>query len=156
MAGLIGLVGCGSTSAGSPGAAQSPAPAATAPSATSPEPSSATPKPTVAPTGKSSGPARVCSQAGTYLTAVRAGEHSGYDRVVFQFSGALPGYTVERVQAVFSDPRGTPIPLAGQSYLRVVFRGTSAVCPKPLHQTYTGPTVLTPYYPQLLTVSSCG
>ncbi len=25
-------------------------------------------------------------------------------------------------------------------YLRVVLHGTSAVCPKPLHQTYTGPT----------------
>ena len=28
---------------------------------------------------------------------------------------------VEPVQAVYSDPKGTPIPLAGQSYLRVVF-----------------------------------
>ena len=38
----------------------------------------------------------------------------------------------------------------------MVFHGTSAVCPKPLHQTYTGPTVLTPYYPELLTVSAAG
>jgi hypothetical protein len=156
VAGVIGLVGCGSTSALSPGEAQSPAPATTAPSAASPAPSTATPKPTVAPTGQPSGPARVCSQAGTYLTAVRTGEHSGYDRVVFQFSGKLPGYTVERVQAVYSDAKGTPVPLAGQSYLRVVFHGTSAVCPKPLYRTYTGPTVLTPYYPELLTVSAAG
>ena len=82
--------------------------------------------------------------AGSYLTAVRTGERNGYDRAVFQFSGTLPGYTVERVQAVYSDPRATAIPLAGQSYLRVVFHSSSAVCPKPLHQTYTGPTVLTP------------
>jgi hypothetical protein len=159
VAALIGLAGCGSTSAGSPGEAQSPAPPTTAHSATSPAPST-TPKPTVAPTGKPSvqpgGPTQVCSQAGTYLTAVRTGEHSGYDRVVFQFSGRLPGYTVERVQAVYSDAKGTPVPLAGQSYLRVVFHGTSAVCPKPLHRTYTGPTVLTPYYPELLTVSAAG
>ena len=87
---------------------------------------------------------------------MRTGEHSGYDRVVFQFSGTLPGYTAGRVRAVYSDPKGTPVPLAGQSYLRVVFHGTSAVCPKPLHQTYTGPTVLTPYYPELLTVSAAG
>jgi len=160
VTGLIGLVGCGSTSARSPGGAQSPAPATTTPSATSPAPSTATPEPTVAPTGKPSvqpgSPAQVCSQAGTYLTAVRTGGHSGYDRVVFQFSGKLPGYAVERVQAVYSDPKGTPVPLAGQSYLRVVFHGTSAVCPRPLHQTYTGPTVLTPYYLELLTVSAAG
>ena len=57
---------------------------------------------------------------------------------------------------MYSDPKGTPIPLAGQAYLRVVFHGTSAVCPQPLHQTYPGPTVLTPYYPELLTVSAAG
>lgn len=153
---LIGLVGCGSTSARSPGEAQSPAPPTTAHSATSPAPSTTTPKPTVAPSVQPGGPTQVCSQAGTYLTAVRTGEHSGYDRGVFQFSGTLPGYTVERVQAVYSDAKGTPIPLAGQSYLRVVFHGTSAVCPKPLHRTYTGPTVLTPYHPELLTVSAAG
>lgn len=156
VAGLIGLAGCGSTSAGSLGGAQSPAPAATAPSATSPAPSTATPRPTVAPTGKPSTPAQACSQAGTYLTAVRTGEHSGYDRVVFQFSKELPGYTVGRVQAVYSDPKGSPVPLAGQSYLRVVFHGTSAVCPQPPHPIYTGPAVLTPYYPELLTVSAAG
>ena len=156
VAGLIGLVGCGSTPARSPGEAQSPAPPTTAHSATSPAPSTITPKPTVAPSVQPGGPTQVCSQAGTYLTAVRTGEHSGYDRVVFQFSGTLPGYTAGRVRAVYSDPKGTPVPLAGQSYLRVVFHGTSAVCPKPLHQTYTGPTVLTPYYPELLTVSAAG
>src|SRR5690242_5361645 len=105
VAGVIGLAGCGSTSALSPGEAQSPAPATTAPSAASLAPSTVTPKPTVAP----GGPARVCSQAGTYLTAVRTGEHNGYDRVVFQFSGTLPGYAVKRVQAVYSDPKGTPV-----------------------------------------------
>lgn len=159
-AGLIGLAGCGSTPARSQGAAQSPPPAATAPAATSPAPSAAAPEPAVAPTGKPSiqpgSPAQVCSQAGTYLTAVRTGKHNGYDRVVFQFSGKLPGYAVERVRAVYSDPRGTEIPLAGQSRLRVVFHGTSAVCPQPPHQTYTGPAVLSPYYPELLTVSAAG
>ena len=142
VAGLIGLVGCGSTSAGSPGAAQSSAQATAAP----------TGEPGVRP----SGPAQVCAQAGTYLTAVRTGEHSGSDRVVFQFSGRLPGYTVGRVQAVDSDPKGAPVPLAGQSYLRVVFHGTSAICPQPVHRTYTGPAVLTPYFPELLTVSAAG
>ncbi len=69
-------------------------------------------------------------QAGSYLTAVRTGEHNGYNRVVFQFSGTLPGYTFDRVPAVYSDPRGTPIPLAGQSYLRVVFHGCERGLPE--------------------------
>jgi hypothetical protein len=145
LAGLIGLSGCGSTSAGSPGATHSPAPASAAPSTSSP-----------APGVQQGGPAQACSQAGTYLTAVRTGEYSGYDQVAFQFSGKLPGYTVQRAQTVYSDPKGTPVPLAGQAYLRVVFRGTSAVCPQPPHQTYIGPAVLNPYYPQLLTVSAAG
>jgi hypothetical protein len=140
VAGLIGLVGCGSTLARSPG----------------PAPSTATARPTVAPSVQPGSPAQICSQAGTYLTAVRTDEHSSYDRVVFQFSGTLPGYTAERVDGVYSDPKGSPIPLAGQSFLRVVFHGTSAVCPQPLHRTYTGPAVLTPYYPELLTVSAAG
>jgi hypothetical protein len=125
--------------------AHSPAPATTAPSTSSP-----------APSVQPGGPAQACSQAGTYLTALSTDEHSGYDQVVFQFSGNLPGYTIQRVQAVYSDPQGTPVPLAGQSYLRVVFHGTSVARPQPPHQTYTGPAVLTPYYPQLLTVSAAG
>jgi hypothetical protein len=84
------------------------------------------------------------------------GEHDGYDRVVFQFSGRLPAVTVDRVAAVYADPKGTLVPLAGQSYLRVVFRGASGVCPQPMGRTWTGPSVLSPYYPQLLMVRAAG
>ena len=88
----------------------------------------------------------VCSQAGTYLTAVRTGEHSGYDRVVFQFSGTLPGYTVGRVQAVYSDPKGTLIALAGCSDLRVAFHGIERAPPAAaapdLHRTRGSDAVL--------------
>ena len=150
-AGLIGLTGCGTTQAGSPGAAKSPAPAASTPgpqtTAPSPSPSG---KSTVTPSTPG------CSLAGSYLTAVTVGEHAGYDRVVFQFSGGLPGVTVSRVAAVSTDPKGTPVALPGQSYLHVVFRGASGTCPQPLHPTYTGPSVLAPYYPQLLMVSAAG
>jgi len=151
LAGLAGLAGCGTTQAGSPGAAKSPAPASStpAPRATAPSP---TGKPTVTPSGTSG----ACSLAGSYLTAVRVGEHVGYDRVVFQFSGGLPAVTAYRVPAVYTDPKGTPVALPGQSYLHVVFRGASAVCPQPMQRTWTGPSVLTPYYPQLLVVSTAG
>jgi hypothetical protein len=149
IAGLTGLAGCGTTTAGSPGGAKTPAPTA----------STHTPQ-TTAPAA-SSGPSvatspSACAQPGTYLTLVRVGQHASYDRVVFQFSGRLPAVTVNRVPAVSADPRGTPVPLAGQSYLHVAFHPASAVCPQPLGRTWTGPSVLTPYYPQLLTVSAAG
>lgn len=145
IAGLVGLTGCGTATPGtSPGAARTSSPVSS-----TPPPNSATPS---APAGTS----RACTQAGSYLTAVTTGEHNGYDRVVFQFSGGLPAVTADRVATVYADPKGTPVPLAGQSYLRVVFRGASATCPQPSKRTWTGPSVLTPYLPQLLTVSAAG
>jgi hypothetical protein len=151
IAGLTGLAGCGTAQVGSPGAAKSPAPASStaAPRTTAPSP---TAKPAVTPSGTS----RACALPGSYLTAVRVGEHAGYDRVVFQFSGGLPAVTADRVPAVYADPKGTAIALAGQSYLRVVFRGASGACQQPWQRAWTGPSVLTPYYPQLLTVSAAG
>lgn len=153
IAGLTGLAGCGTTQVGSPGAAKSPAPASStsAPRTTAPSPSP-TGKPTVTPSGTSG----ACSLAGSYLTAVRVGEYAGYDRMVFQFSGGLPAVTADRVPAVYTDPKGTPVALAGQSYLHVVFRGASGICPQSMQRTWTGPSALTPYYPQLLVVSAAG
>src|ERR1700748_1627446 len=140
----VALAGCGSNAAGSAGAAGSPGPAS----------SSAAPQTaaTVSPAGGS----RACQQPGKYLTAVRTATHAGYDRVVFQFSGGRPAVTAERVPAVYADPKGTKIPLPGHSFLHVVFRGTSGFCPQPAHQTWTGPNVLTPRYPQLLAVAAAG
>jgi hypothetical protein len=156
MAGLMLLTGC-AASQPSPGAAKSPSPAN---SSTAPQAPPTTAPPTTAPSspagGQPDGTSRACAQAGSYLTSVSTGQHSGYDRVVFQFSGGLPAVTASRVAAVYADPKGTQVPLAGQSYLRLVFRGASGVCPPSAQRTWTGPSVLTPYYPQLLTVSAAG
>lgn len=152
VAGLIGLAGCGSTTVNPPGAAQSPSPATTAPSAT------ATPGPVAPPAGEPGaepGDSPLWSPL-PRLTSVTTGQHGGYDRVVFQFSGKVPAHTVERVTAVYHDPKGDQVPLAGQSYLRVIFHGTAAVSQQPLRQAYTGPSVFTPYYPRLLTVANAG
>ncbi|HEX3957394.1 MAG TPA: hypothetical protein VHZ03_12285 [Trebonia sp.] len=97
-----------------------------------------------------------CKQAGTYLTAIRTGQQASLDRVVFQFSGALPKYNVTVVKAVYADPKGVRVPLAGQAALRVVFHGATAWCPPTATKTYTGPSVLTPFYPRLLDVSAAG
>lgn len=82
------------------------------------------------------------------LTAVRTGEHAGYDRVVFQFAGAVPKYSVTRVSAVYHDPKGTRVPLAGQGYLHVVLAGVTGE-PAKLAAAEPG-------YPQLLTVAPAG
>ena len=143
-AGLAVLAGCGSAPAGSPAPATSATSAATA---------SSTPADS---TARLDAAARACAQPGSYLTAVRTGKHGSYDRVVFQFSGGLPAVTAERVATVYADPRGTPVSLAGKSRLHVVFRGASGNCPQPAHRTWTGPSVLTPRYPQLLMVKAAG
>ena len=148
MAGLVFLTGCAATQP-SPGAAKSPGPASSSPAPGTTAPSSPA-------GGQPDGTSRACAQAGSYLTSVRTGQHNGFDRVVFQFSGGRPAVTASRVAAVYADPKGTPVALAGQSYLRVVFRGASGVCPQSAQQTWTGPAVLTPSYPQLLTVSAAG
>jgi hypothetical protein len=149
VAGLAVLAGCASAPAGSPGPAASATPTVTASST----PAASTPDSGTAQLDDAS---RACAQPGSYLTAVRTGKHGGYDRVVFQFSGGLPAVTAERVATVYADPRGTPVPLAGKSRLHVVFRGASANCPQPAHRTWTGPSVLTPHYPQLLMVRAAG
>jgi hypothetical protein len=96
-----------------------------------------------------------------YLTAVTVGTHSSFDRVVFQFAGGLPGYRAGYVAAVWQDARGTPVPLPGQAFLRVVFHPASQVRQNPsgspaTTRTYTGPSTLSPYYPTLLQVSTAG
>jgi len=148
---LACLAGCTSGTA-RPASQASPIPSPTA------APGRSSSAPAVAPSTASPAPtaSSVCRAAGTYLTAVRAAQHPGYDRVVFQFSGGLPAYRATYVTSVLRDPKGTPVPLAGQAYLRVVFRGATGWCAQPAHQTYPGPAVLTPYCPTLLMVSAAG
>jgi hypothetical protein len=151
-AGLAVLAGCGTTPASQPGSAGPTAQASSTPKAPATTPSTPSPAPTTRPA-----PApRACPQPGSYLTAIQVGEHGGYDLVVFQFSGGLPTYGADYARTVYQDPKGTVVPLPGQAYLRVVFRGASATCGQPLSRTYTGPSVLTPYYPELLAVSAAG
>ena len=149
---LASLAACTSSTV-RPASQATPAPSPAAPGSSSAPASS--PAPAATPPAASPA-APVCQAPGTYLTGVRTGQHPGYDRVVFQFSGGLPGYRTAYVTSVLQDPKGTPVPLAGQAYLRVVFRGATGWCAKPAHRTYSGPAVLTPYHPTLLVVSAAG
>lgn len=56
------------------------------------------------------------------LVAVRAGRHEGFDRVVFEFGGELPGYEVEYIdKPVRACGSGDVVPLAGDGWLEVRF-----------------------------------
>jgi hypothetical protein len=71
------------------------------------------------------------------LVAVRAGRHVGYDRLVLEFRGRVPGHTVRYVRRVLTQGQGKPIPLAGRADLEVVVRdlaSASAYTPRdPAH-----------------------
>lgn len=61
------------------------------------------------------------------VTGVRTGAQDGYDRVVFDFEGALPGSeSVQYVSGLTQDGSGAPVPLNGQAFLKVVFSVTEA------------------------------
>jgi hypothetical protein len=67
------------------------------------------------------------AQPVSQLSAVRAASHSGYDRVVFQFTGpVLPRHSVSWVYEVSRDPSGKVVPLRGRAFLRVVFSPATA------------------------------
>ena len=71
--------------------------------------------------GKSGAPAG--EQGLQYLLNVRSGEHSCYDRVVFDLTGndsGPVGYSVEYVDAVANEATGELVPLVGGARLRVV------------------------------------
>ena len=56
------------------------------------------------------------------LVDVRAAHHTGYDRLVFEFTGALPAtYGVTVVDQVIGDFSGERVPVVGDAFLRITF-----------------------------------
>jgi hypothetical protein len=66
------------------------------------------------------------AQSAPTLTDVRAGGHTGFDRVVFEFDGAVPEHRVGYVDQLVQDGSGRPVAVAGAADLEVVFRGANA------------------------------
>ena len=67
------------------------------------------------------------AQSAPTLVAVRAGRHAGFDRVVFEFRGAVPATRrVRYVDQLTEDASGEPVSLAGGARLEVVFEGANA------------------------------
>ncbi|HEX2301060.1 MAG TPA: hypothetical protein VHH34_21555 [Pseudonocardiaceae bacterium] len=60
----------------------------------------------------------------------RIGQHSCYDRVVFDINGPGPvGYDVRYVPVVSADGSGNPVPVAGDAALQVVVRAPTQGSP---------------------------
>jgi hypothetical protein len=66
------------------------------------------------------------AQSTPTLVDVRAGRHPGFDRVVFEFQGAVPEHHVRYVDQLVEDGSGTPVSVAGSADLEVVFQGANA------------------------------
>ena len=91
------------------------------------------------------------------LTAIRVAGYGAYDQAVFQFADGLPRYSVSFVPAVSQDAKGTPVPLPGRSFLRVVFHPASEATKLPTGPPgYPSPGTISPYFPTLLQVSAAG
>ncbi len=81
------------------------------------------------------------------LTAVRAARQDGFDRVVFEFEGDVPGYAVRYVdRPINEDGSGNPVEVKGDSVLQVRMEPASGVdlSGAELRQTYKGPNRITP------------
>lgn len=93
------------------------------------------------------------------LTEVRAARHEGFDRVVFEFRNALPGYDVRYVsRPVREDGSGRIVQIAGSSVVRIRMENaldadlSQASAPR----TYTGPQRFTPGTPELVELARAG
>jgi len=150
----LALVGCGgtaTTSASSSPTATSSAsssPAATATPQESPSPTAtAAPQPTSQlPAGFTCADASGGSeQAGSNVVGVRIGQHDGYDRLVIEFSGAIPSYKAQlRSGTSFTEsPRGQTVTLSGTNGVLVV------VHPVFNWTSYSGPVAFKPDFPIL-------
>jgi hypothetical protein len=127
------LAGRGGNGSGAP--APVPAPSATVPQA-SPSPTATTPAPggggSVNHPTWSSGPVTVKHNLAVppvpVVTGIRfaARPREGFDRIVFDIPGALPGYSVRYVSQVRMDPSDRPVSVPGRRYLLVVLNPAQA------------------------------
>ncbi len=172
LAAAVLVAACGSDDAAGPATT---APATTSPAATATQPATTTePAATTAPEvppstvdgidpmdGASTDPVTVpaTNTETALLTDVRAARHEGYDRVVFAFKNALPGYDVRYIdRPVTADGSGDEVTVDGAHVVQV--RMESAL-DADLEQegappTYTGPTRFSPGTPEVVELVRTG
>lgn len=90
------------------------------------------------------------------LYDVRYGRHETFDRVVFDFRDARPGYRIEYVTPpIVQDGSGLPVHISGEGFLQVRFN--VAVAHDDAGQpTYLGPREIFPALPALLEIEQTG
>jgi len=137
---VLGLLAAAAGCAGDPPASATDT---TATSTTSPSARTATGAPesttpstpagavTTSPAAWSTAPTTVAHQPPVppvpVLTAVRYAAHAdGFDRVVLDIPGALPGYTVKYVKEVRRDGSGEPVSMPGEAFLQIVLHPAQA------------------------------
>jgi hypothetical protein len=79
----------------------------------------------------------------TSLTGVGVSAQAGYDQVVFEFAGQVPGATVSVVSApIVADASGQVVPVAGTAFVQITLKPSSGVdlTAPGAPRTYTGPT----------------
>lgn len=92
----------------------------------------------------------VGSTARAQITDVRVGTHDGYDRIVFEFTGGIPAFTVEpATPPLMADPSGLPISVNGSAFLQIGLNGGTKVSPEGV-STYGGPTTFAPGFDELI------
>jgi hypothetical protein len=166
LVGTLALAACsgGGDTDGTTGGGGAPGPTATLPAPTqSQTPGGTGGGATPAPTGRTLAPMPTAS-SGTWtagpltvthhvavppvpvLLRIRSAAHpgEGYDRIVFDFTGALPGFTVRYVDQVRADPSDRPVTVPGRRFLLIVFTpaqahtnaGVATVTPGPVRLGY--------------------
>ncbi|GHE33920.1 hypothetical protein GCM10017673_41010 [Streptosporangium violaceochromogenes] len=130
---LVLLAGCGGSPA-TPG--RSPAPTVTVtvtaspPASRPPSPPSAEPSPgetgLTPPTNTEEIKVERPGGVRAIVTGARFARHRGFDRVVIDLRGGVPGYTVRRVSGLFYDGSGEPVPVKGGAYLQVTMSTAQA------------------------------
>lgn len=139
------IVGCGQAPP-SGGSAATAAPTASATPTLTP-----TPSPVPSATATAVSPAACVSTSGgdpaasSAIADVRVGADSGYDRLVIEFKGAVPAWSVApQATTTFTlSPKGESVALAGKSGILVTVRHVAD------WTSYAGPTSLAPGYSAL-------
>jgi hypothetical protein len=158
VVGALALAGCGSSGDGPPAAGPTVSPtdgAGAGGGPTAPEPTTPpVPSGDAGSTGEwTSGTTTVVHDVPVppvpQLLRIRSAAHpdSGYDRIVFDFDGPLPGYTVRYVDEVRQDGSGELVDMPGRRYLLVVF--TPAQAHTDAGQPLVSPTRRTLDYPMI-------
>ncbi len=125
--------------------------ASTTPPLQADEPSpTATPAPTADPLAGASTDEVSAEPAGSeiaLLTAVRAAEQEGFERVVFEFANAVPGYRVGYApRPITADGSGDEVRVDGAAVLQIRMQGASGtdLAQPEAPATYTGAARLRP------------